>query len=180
MPKAMPVVNHKKKRQGSQSGFTLIEVLVAMIVLGIGVVGMASLQAVGVKESMDTIMRTQADILINDLVERMRINRAAAIEGEASVYESAGEEISNPPPCASKTAACTPADIANYDLSQWQLAMQNSKLPSATGTVARTADVDNEFTIMLFWDEARNGATGKGCDPNATSDMACVRMVIQL
>ena len=63
--------------QYNQMGFTLVEVLVAVFVLAIGILGMAGMQAVGVRESQNTYYRTQADMLANDIIDRMRANRAA-------------------------------------------------------------------------------------------------------
>ena len=71
----------------SASGFTLIEVLVAILILGIGILGMAGMQAMSVRESQNTYFRTQADMLAYDIVDRMRANRGEAATTAAYVSD---------------------------------------------------------------------------------------------
>ena len=60
-----------------ESGFSLIEVLVALLVLSIGLLGLAALQAQGLRFNHDAYVRTQATNLAYDIVDRMRVNNTA-------------------------------------------------------------------------------------------------------
>lgn len=64
------------RRVNSQRGFGLIEVLIAVLVLAIGLLGMASLQATGMQMITGSLSRSQAVLLADDLIERARANRA--------------------------------------------------------------------------------------------------------
>jgi type IV pilus assembly protein PilV len=67
--------------QHIQRGFSLLEVLVAVLVLSIGLLGLAGLYAVGLRSVDSANLRTQATILAEDMLERMRANREAATAG---------------------------------------------------------------------------------------------------
>lgn len=58
-----------------QTGFTLIEILVTVIVLSIGLLGLAGLQAVALKFNSASYQRSQATVLIYDIIERIRANQ---------------------------------------------------------------------------------------------------------
>jgi len=62
-----------------QSGFTLLEVLVAILVLSIGLLGLAGLMASSIRNNHSAYQRTQATWLAYDMIDRMRVNRANAI-----------------------------------------------------------------------------------------------------
>ena len=74
----------------SQQGFTLIEVMVAVFVLAVGILGMAGMQAVSVRESQNSIFRSQADILAGDMADRLRANRSDATDPLSTNYETDG------------------------------------------------------------------------------------------
>lgn len=74
-------------KSNTQSGFTLIEILVTMLVMAIGFLGLAALQTSGLQQSQNTYFRTQADILARDIADRMRANRFGVLSGS---YEFAG------------------------------------------------------------------------------------------
>ncbi len=65
-------------------GVSLIEVLIAMLVLAIGLLGLAALQAQGLRFSNDALVRTQATALASDLLDRMRANRDNAADYAAA------------------------------------------------------------------------------------------------
>lgn len=68
-----------------QRGFTIVEILVALFVLSVGLLGLASLQVIGVKNSGSAYHRTQATLIANELIEKMRANKVAAREGRYDV-----------------------------------------------------------------------------------------------
>ncbi|HSP31767.1 MAG TPA: type IV pilus modification protein PilV, partial [Halomonas sp.] len=68
-----------------QRGFTMLEVLVSMIVIAIGLLGYAGLQATSMKNGNTAYLRSQATMLSHDIVERMRVNRAVALTGTYNI-----------------------------------------------------------------------------------------------
>lgn len=166
-----------------QSGFTLIEVMVTVFILAVGMLGVAGMQAVSVRESQNTYFRTQADFLASDMVDRMRANRTGSRSGNANGYLAAA-----PDAAADCTSTCDEDAMADFDLKEWHDALANSSLPSAAATITLNQDLLNPagvtigsvYTVQIFWDENRDGSTGRGCDPSSAADMSCVRLVVQI
>ena len=83
--------NYKSNYKRS-CGFTLIEVLVALVVLSIGLLGIAGLQAKSQQFSVNAYMHTQATVLAHDMLERMRANRAGLDSGFYDLPKATEEE----------------------------------------------------------------------------------------
>ena len=75
----MPSVSNRGTRP--QRGMTLIEILVAIVVLSIGLLGLAGLQLKGMQVNQGSVYRWQAAMLAEDIVDRMRADRVAALNG---------------------------------------------------------------------------------------------------
>lgn len=129
-------------------GFTLLEVLVAVLVLSLGLLGIAALQASTVQFNHAAYLRSQATSLAYDIVDRMRTNRNAALDGE---YDAGFQ--SPAPACGSVTGG---GSIAAEDLAEWRNALACA-LPSGTGRVE--VDGDGVVTISVRWDESRGEGT---------------------
>ena len=153
------------KSVNSTSGFTLIEVLIAMVVLAVGLLGLAALQATSLKNNQSAYFRSQATQLAYDIADRMRTNVVALNAGQ---YNNRAATADN---CNANT--CTPAEMAGYDLAQWnqQIAAQ---LPSGVGLVcidntpedgqATAAQCDGSgdaYAVKLWWDDNREGAANQ-------------------
>jgi len=151
------------------SGFTMIEVLVTLVILSIGLLGLTALQARSMASNHNAFLRSQATQYAYDMGDRMRSNIAGARAGSYNNISG----IATDPACI--TAGCTPAQMATYDTFQWNTLL-SQQLPAGRGTV--TGD-GTDFVISVMWDEARNGATGTGCDPADADDLKCVQLEIQ-
>jgi len=130
------------------AGFTLIEVLIAMLVLAVGLLGLAGLQATSLRNNQTAYNRSQATQLAYDLADRMRANIAGKARYTAILASSATAKTN----CLT-TTGCTPADLAENDLFEWNRAVGNS-LPGGIGTIA--SPTANMFTITITWDEDRD------------------------
>jgi type IV pilus assembly protein PilV len=97
-------------------GFTLMEVMVALFVLSVGILGIISLQLFAQQNNYDAIQRTTAAVLASSIVERMRINRAG-INGYPGVAEPVPD--TDFPNTCSSPPGCTPAQLAAHDLQEW-------------------------------------------------------------
>ena len=148
------------------TGFTLIEVLVAIIVLSVGLLGLAGLQATSMRNNHDAYLTTQATYLANDMADRIRANTNTVA---LAAYAAGNSGACN------TAAGCPPAAMAANDRLDWDTILANF-LPAGQGAVARAG---NQFTITVMWDELRNGATGTGCNPNNQNDLRCVTIVTQ-
>lgn len=102
-----------------QKGFSLVENLVALLVMSIGLLGIASLQLTGVSKSRSSFERSQATMLASEIVERMRANLPAAENGDYNVAKGAGVPTANSA-CIGISADCSPSDLAAADLFYWQ------------------------------------------------------------
>ncbi len=120
-------------------GFTLIEMLVAVLVLSIGLLGLAGLQATGIRNNHSAYMRTQATFLAIDILDRMRANRDAAIGGDYDQALTDGLRSST-------------AKLADADVNAW-LSELAQKLPSGDGSIARNGSI---FTVTVQWNDKRN------------------------
>jgi len=162
-----------RHRHSSQTGFTLLEVLVAVVVLSIGLLGLAGLQASGLAQNNTAYQRTQATLLAYDMLDRMRANYDGVRLG---YYNSVAAGSATDPGCI--TQGCTVQQLATYDNYSWGIRLTQA-LPSGYGTVLGNG-LNSTFTITVMWDQDRTGATGRGCSGNTQSDLTCLTISSQI
>lgn len=147
-------------------GFTLIEALIALVILAIGLLGMATLMMNSLQSSQGAAQRSAATVAAYDLVERMRANRNSAIQASSpyAVVPSSGctPTVDTCLPCRSK--ACTAGELASADMSAWFGALRTA-IPDAAATIQQNpGNAGNDtFCIAIFWQEP-----GLGAATNAT------------
>ena|SRR5688572_7548462 len=134
----------------SQNGFGLVEALVALVVVSVGMIGIAVLYGQGLGASRTALFRTQAVILASDMADRIRLNRRAGV-----VYQSAGAGTNRN--CEPGGATCTPTQMAEHDLWVWN-GLIDRQLPAADGTVTYGATSPPTYTIQITWQEVGLGA----------------------
>jgi type IV pilus assembly protein PilV len=144
-----------------QSGFTLIEVLIAMLVLAIGLLGLAGLQAKSLSYTQSAYNRSLATELAYDLADRMRAN----ISGIATYTAESSAQNAN----CENTSGCSSSQMAQNDLYEWNFAVTNTLL-SGLGTIAPVGGMCNIVvcTITINWDDNRDGVVDTK-DPNFTT-----------
>ncbi len=132
-----------------QRGLSLIESLIALVVLAVGVMGLAGLQARMLVESRTANHRAVAIGFIDDLSNRMLLNRDAAL---AKSYEWAwaGDVKSIKPPVNCAAAQCTGANLALSDLKSWLEALQ-AALPNANANVFQSTTDARQIGIAVAW-----------------------------
>ena len=153
------------------SGFTLIEALVTMVLLASGLLGMIALQAKTLKFNQNAYLRTQATMLAYDMADRIRANPVES-SARASVKPStlANSEylkttpVTNPPLCNKDNPCNDPVQMAQKDRFDWQTNIANT-LPGGSGTI--TLDAANPIMILtITWDDN----TKKEGDPAPTDE----------
>jgi type IV pilus assembly protein PilV len=140
-----------------QSGVTLIEVLVSMLIMALGMVSMAALQTFTLKYQMGSVQRAQLSGLLSDYTERVRSNlRQAPGQLASSPYllseKWEGQATSQPPSPAKDcaTEACQAAELAAFDMAQWRARVRN-ELPQ--GSVRVDAAGNNGMTVTFMWSD---------------------------
>lgn len=151
----------------AQRGFTLIEVMVALLIISIGLLGIAKMQALALASTGTARLRSIAALETASMASMMHANRAywAAI---SSGTESVTVTASSPPsfttsdatvvaPSTGCTAAatCTAAQVAGQDLTYWATDL-NQTMPTATATIscpAGTATAPVTCTVEILWTE---------------------------
>jgi len=133
----------RRMLQNRVRGFTLLEVLVAVVVLSIGLLGLAGLQAVGLRSNHSATLRSQATALAYDIVDRMRANRKSALEGGYN------EDFTTPACEANPTLSGT---VVANDITLWKNSLACT-LPSGDGKIERGNG--NLFTISVQWNDSR-------------------------
>ena len=130
------------------AGFTLIEALVALLILSIGLVGLAGLQTLSMRNNYSAFQRSQAVLKAYDAMDRMRANRATALAG--GYNRSYGDAV----PAQTCNSTCNAAQMAQSDEREWVTSLQ--RLPSGDGAITVASGV---ATVRVRWDDDRNPAT---------------------
>jgi type IV pilus assembly protein PilV len=133
-----PPVSVLPARPCRERGVSLIEVLVAIVVLSLGMLAMAGLQLSSLRTSQGAILRGQAALLATDMAERMRGNL-----GDARNYALS---LNSSPTGGS--------NVRERDYSDWVARLRT--LPAGTGSIA-VNNANNVVTITVQWDDSRAG-----------------------
>lgn len=141
--KSLSPVTHLKAR-----GFSMIEVLITLVILSIGLLGIAGLQVVGLQSNRSAYYRSQATIIAYDMIDRMRTN----VDGVAANHYNDLDSTVLPSPtptCIDTANGCSAESLADNDLQEW-VDDHLSLLPAGSGTVTRNGNI---FTVTVNWVE---------------------------
>lgn len=130
-------------------GFTLLEVMVALLIFSIGLLGLVGLQSAAIQDNGRAFNRLQANLLAYDMLDRMRANRDAAINGSYDIGTG------SPPSATACTGSttCSSAQMASYDKSEWKQSVANA-FPNGDGSVTSLGGgADTQFRISIQWDD---------------------------
>lgn len=149
----------RRTRIRRQSGAGLIEVLVSVIVLAIGLLGMAGLQASAMRGNQSSYARGQAVMLSYYMLDMMRANRDRALLGDFNTDNSSTPGAVLSPICsASDVSADTLADNMRED---WIQSIKASLGNDAQTCGAIRCAATGECTIQITWDDTRAGGLGQ-------------------
>ncbi|MEQ1582930.1 MAG: type IV pilus modification protein PilV [Candidatus Nitrotoga sp.] len=149
-------LNLRRRLDNKQSGFSMLEVLVTILVVSFGLLGMAALITTGMRSNNTAHFRSIATQQTLDISDRMRANLAGVRAGN---YDALTAVIPVSDDCVA--ANCTTAQMSIYDHAQWNTA-NSVLLPGGRGTV--TGTLATGYLITLIWIEKEmGGATDSAC-----------------
>jgi type IV pilus assembly protein PilV len=163
----------------THTGFTLIEVLIAMLVLAIGLLGLAALQTYTLRSNLDAYNHSQVTQLLYDMADRMRTN-SKTVDGNGIVIANTilasyvttntlddprtkNQTVSSTHNCRKVGTACTAANMVEYDLIEWSNTITGIPLPMGRGCITTTNNIN--FNIYITWDDNRSGTIDTDIDP---------------
>ena len=160
------MLNHLQKsfigKLSSQKGAGLIEMMVSLLILGVGLLGVLSLQVNGSTSNQRAVFLTEAQVLAQDMADRIRAYGNDGLGARGGEYGgTATGTIRGPQAYAEQqcnnASACDPDQVVAFDRHEWEKALDESSLPSGEGRVIFN-DAINEYTVRILWDQDRTGA----------------------
>jgi type IV pilus assembly protein PilV len=140
----------RRMPHGGQAGGLLIEVLVSLVVFSFGLLGYTAMQARGAVAEFEALQRSQALVLVEDMVSRLNANRANAGDYVSADLIGDGDVVD----CAALSGAA-------LDLCEWgnlirgntetRNAVRIGSMTAARGCIARAADASDRYTVSIAW-----------------------------
>lgn len=143
----MIVIDTGRNKNRMQRGFSLVEVLITLVIMSVGMLGIAGLYVQGLQAGRTSMFRHQAVTIAGDVADRIRVNPTAA-----GAYEAATGTNNS---CVAGGVNCTPAQMAANDIALWRTQVQNA-LPSGAVAVDYTAGAGGApatYVITVSWVE---------------------------
>ena len=124
----------------SQKGFSLIEVMVAVLIMAVGVLGMAGLQVISLQQNRSSLLRAEALQIGNDLLDRMRANP----EGDY-----AGVDFDDAPSALQSCVnnACSVDEMAEFDIAQWKCSINSADADGDTYAICATFGIPGSLPV---------------------------------
>ena len=160
--KTLKMMNRRDLKLHNCRGFTLLEALIGFLILSIGMLGIASLQAVSLKAGKTSVYGSVAMMKVDELFESIRANPSA---DALTAYAAAGAGAGFNHACTG-TKDCTEAELAQEDIFWWKLNL-TAGLPDAdtttTGVTVTNAVAPSKMatvTVTVNWSERNKDAKG--------------------
>lgn len=163
------------QQQQQQQGFTLLEVMVAIVIFSFGLLGIAGMMTISVRNNHNGYLRSQANFLAENMSERMRANQVGLWNGAYSGTATTGTQN------CSVAVPCNFALLAQMDMEHWAQALTNL-LPNGQGTIvcqlngalptglavaeppsiwSPVPPYDGTCTITVTWDESNGDSAAE-------------------
>ena len=154
------------KLKNKQLGLSLIESMVALLVISVGLLGIAALQVTSMQQNSSALQHSQAVWIAYNMADRIRANMP-----QFGNYVDTDTNKTYAQDCM--TNACTAAQMVVADQADWSTAVQ--ALPGGRGRI--TQPVANQLRIDVMWDDEGTGVTGTGCGGGA-GDLTCYTVTL--
>lgn len=138
-------IMHGVNQLNRSDGFSLIEVLISMLILAVGLLGIAVLQFKGLQYSTDAAIRSNITMLVYDLSDRMRLNRDSANSYLLSNYNV---PVTRPPGCTQASGSDSSNDLNCWQRLFWVSANASHVPPNTQINVTNTGDI---YNIRFSW-----------------------------
>ena len=153
-------------RQKSQQGVTLVESMIALLVISIGLLGIAALQLTAMSQNTSALNHSQAVWIAYNMSDRIRANIT-----EFNNYDGIDTTTGYSQDCMS--AVCTNAQMLTSDAADWSNLI--ATLPGGRGQITSNAD---GLLVTVMWDDEGTGATGTNCGNNPSVDLTCYTLAV--
>lgn len=154
----------------------MLEVLISLVVLSVGLLGMAGLMSTTLKSNDSAYMRTQATVEAYNIIDRMRANHDAVTSGAYAYAMPAAPAADShaSAACTGSSANCSTAQLATYDIQQWEFDLAQ-RLPDGRGSIT-TALIPNgtgtDVVVRVLWNDSRANRALNGAPSAATLSLA--------
>ncbi len=152
--------------QSKQQGVSLIESLIALLVISVGLLGIAALQITAISQNSSALNHSQAVWIAYNISDRIRANDNQFIN-----YSGIDTDNSYSQDCMSNQ--CSNAQMLTADAAD--LGTMVGNLPAGRGMITNNAD---GLVVSIMWDDEGTGAAGTGCGNNPDVDLTCYTVAI--
>ena len=158
------------KDRRNNRGFTMIELLVSVVIMSVGVLGMAGLQMLSMQQNRSALLQGEATQLVNDILDRMRANPGTSYDG---VTITDDPDVTDS--CIGNT--CTEVEMKDFDIAQWLCSINSTDetdsstftvcdtfgitgtLPLGRGSVVLTGDI---YAVTVQWSDSQKVSDSAG------------------
>lgn len=157
------------KRIKNQRGLSLIESMVSLLVISIGLLGIASLQINAMKLNSSSYWHSQAIMAGHNMADRIRANNI-------EINNYIGIDTINNYSQDCKANSCVASAMRIADAEDWKDLL--TTIPSGRGIVR--APVAGQLEVVVFWDDEGTGASGTACSNDPAADLACYTITMRI
>lgn len=152
----------KRMRQPAR-GTSLLEVLVTIVIMSVGLLGLAKLQLSNLRQQQNALYRAEATFLANDILDSMRVLNSTPSHDKAAHYAVA----------TGSTTAAGPSQVAIDDVSAWKKDRIAQALPGGDGSISVNGRI---ATIRIEWNDRRPGTpdSADSCSSDKSARPACL------
>ena len=140
--------------------------MIALLIISVGLLGIAGLQVTAMKQNLSAMNHSQAVWVASNMADRIRANIT-----EFDTYKGIDTNGGYSQDCMSKE--CSTAQMVTADAADWVTIVSN--LPSGRGMVVDDAD---GVLVTVMWDDEGTGATGTNCGNDPDVDLTCYTVVV--
>lgn len=170
-----------------QRGFSLIEVLVALVILVIGLIGIFNLHIIAKRGSYESFQQTQASYYANDMINRMKLNRAQILDYEGQYTGGLSKPSKSCDVAVGAASLCSSGETNVWDLYQWEQGLMGAAEVVGTQNVggldSPTACIevdDTTVTVAIAWRGIGEGAGTSYSKSECGKDLGTRRRIFVL
>ncbi|WP_207063345.1 type IV pilus modification protein PilV [Motiliproteus sp. SC1-56] len=157
------IINSVRPWARMQAGVSMLEVLIALVLITTALLGATALQITGLQNNRSAYYRSQASLLAYDMADRLRVNAGYALaNSSAYAFHSENDPLPSATSCITDINGCTDGSLRDQDLREWA---ENFKdvtgighdgadyrplLPGGVGSVTASGSL---YSITVSWDE---------------------------